>query len=1128
MLKHFALAAFLAATLASSCNQVGGPENAFASASWVPPSGAPIPHAVPAHATATSSIFTNGQAVPAPIGAGYLSPPKAQGFASRPDVGDLMSYPNFRVVRRDGAYTWHLAELSEDHALAAIGSKLYIQTPAGERLSFDYQRHIEHPSGDWTWVGHLPSGEEALITFGAKSVFGTLGQPDDQMPLKLTTKGGQSWVIESDPKKLSKIINSATRPKSPDFFVSPDLAPRAPVADRVPVAANAQSASAVSGQSGTQVDVLLGYTRGFAVGLGGQSQANTRLNFLVDVTNQAYVNSQVDAQIRLVGTVEVDYPDATSNGTALEELTGYRAPSTRFTPPAAFAALRAARDDLGADMVSLVRKYNEPENGNCGFAWINGGGQTPYDKSDEFFAYSVVSDGSDVGSDNGTYFCYEETLAHELGHNMGSAHDRDTAAGEDKILQPNEFGAYAYSFGYKISGSASSTIMAYGDSGQVKKRVFSNPRITFCGGFPCGTLNDDNAGSLNLTIPVAATFRAAKAGPEPPSDSGRRVRSDANADGKSDILVQSFSQGLFTYWVMNSNVPLDYSLNTRVPAGYVQAARGDFNGDRRLDIIWMRQSDSNILMWIGGVGGFQEVAVRAAAPGWVVTGAGDIDGDGKDDLLMANEALGAIAYWIMRENSPVRYSPVFSRPSGYVQSANGDFNGDGKVDIVWTRPSDRSVIMWRGDGNGFAQLDVRDYSPGWQVDDAGDVDGDGKSDLIVSNPGQGLFAYWIMNGNVPLRYSPAFTYASGYARVATGDYNSDGKLDVLWSRASDGNVLMWLGDGNGFVQALVRSTPSGYEIARDIAAGGSLSSTLPPPPPSSGRRALGDVDADGKSDFILENGGLGLFAYWIMSGPSAVRFSPAFANPGGFVRAATGDFNGDGKLDIVWTRGAERNLVMSIGDGNGFKEVLVRPTSAGWAVTRAGDINGDGKSDFVLQNAGAGLVAFWIMDGSDAMSYSAAFTQPAGFNLTTQGDFNGDGKLDLVWTRSADRSVLLWQGNGIGFDAFLVGSFVLGWQVDGAGDANGDGSSDLLVSNASTGQFSYLVMKGPAIVSSATFTQPAGYSRASTGDYNGDGKLDLVWVRPVDRSVVMWIGDGASFAQLPVGNPSVGWAIFHP
>lgn len=738
----------------------------------------------------------------------------ASSFAHAPDRGDLVVYPAKTTIRPDGAYTWHRADLSEGHAIHAIvDGTLHVTTPSGEALRFRYERHVEHPSGDWTWIGRLENGaesDEVILTFGERAVFGTISQPG-QGPLKLTMRAGTSWLIETDRSKIAGIDNTATRPRKPDFLIPPKIKAGFSASTESSPAAAASTTEGALAAATTTFDVLLGYTSGFAAAQGGQSQAVTRLNNMVEITNQAYVNSQVDARVRLVHAMQVSYPDNTSNTSALEALTGFRAPSTRTTPDPAFEALRSARNQYGADLVSLVRQFNTPENDGCGIAWLIGGGQSGIDSSDEYFGYSVVSDGRDAGTDLNTYFCREETLAHELGHNMGSQHDRVSATVDGSL----KYGVYPYSFGYKTDAGTGNfyTVMAYGDSGQVNYRVFSNPRTTFCG-YACGVENEaDNARSLGQTIPIVATFRATVV----PDALRNRTYSDINGDGRSDLLLRNASSGLAAYWIMDGAMPVRYSGVFTQPTGYEHVATGDFNGDDRVDLVWARTSDRTLLMWLGNGIDFTQVSVRDYVAGWAVTGAADVDGDGRSDLLLRNATAGLTAYWIMNGATPIRYSAAFSQPAGYGPVATGDFNGDGRVDMVWARASDRTLLMWLGDGVGFSQTVVRDYANGWAVVGAGDIDGDGRSDLLLRNAAASLTAYWVMNGATPVRYSATFIQpAGGYQQVASGDFNGDGRVDLVWGRISDRTLLMWLGNGTGFSEVPVRQYADGWSVIPSI------------------------------------------------------------------------------------------------------------------------------------------------------------------------------------------------------------------------------------------------------------------------------------------------------------------------
>ncbi|WP_159017366.1 reprolysin-like metallopeptidase [Cognatiluteimonas profundi] len=731
--------------------------------------------------------------------------PVRQGFAARPDRGELMAYPRQAAVH-DGAYTWHRTDLSEAHALNAIADgNLRVTTPSGETLVVRYDHHIEHASGDWTWVGHIPGqdGAQTILTFGAHAAFGSIAQPG-KPPLRLTVRNGVSWLVETDPSKVAGIINAATRPQRPDYRIPPktgvpdSTVPSTPA----PSMASAPVMAAATTTTATTVDLVLGYTPAFASDYGGQSGAITRLNFLVDVTNTSYTNSNINARVRLVATVPVSYPDNTSNDTTLDQLTGYDSSSnTTTSPSSAFSALRAAREQYGADLVSMVRSFRDPENGGCGVGWLIGGGQQGISTSDSYYGYSVVSDGSDAGTDGHTYFCLDETLAHELGHNMGAQHDVDTAKGTDGVLNSGDYGAYAYSFGYKNATNAFYTIMAYGDSGQHIYRIFSDPRSTFCGGAACGSAQADNAMTLTKTIPVVAGFRATTVSESPAPILLKEL--DANGNGTSDLLFRSHSAGRFVIWFMSGTTRIAYA-TTFLANGYSLVGTGDFNGDHRTDLLWSSGHDLLISMSSGA--GYSNITTPYTfAQGTQVLGAADINNDGKADILLRNEAAGVLAVWYMDGANRVAYQQQ-AIPPQYRFIGAADMNKDGRQDLVWTTASQQLLVSFNT-GNSFTStLLALTYSPDYTLAGVTDVNGDHAGDLLFRSEPLGKLVTWFMSGTSRIAFSSQ-SISGAYHLVGKGNFNGDRLGDLVWKNGN-GNVLVSLSTGSSFSSALLPYTYS--------------------------------------------------------------------------------------------------------------------------------------------------------------------------------------------------------------------------------------------------------------------------------------------------------------------------------
>jgi hypothetical protein len=724
-----------------------------------------------------------------PATASALQGHRASAIAGLPDHGHLVAYAAIQPVRHS-AYTWHAVQISEAHALRALATgTMELEAPDGTPIRLRYARHVEHKDGNWTWVGRpdgAQPGTEAIITFGEKAVFGSVPNGDGP-PLRITTAGGRTWMMETDGKAIAKMAAAGMLPQGDDFATPPALAGARDQALSAALASPQKLTASGAVPESATVDVVIGYTNAFASRLGGTSQALTRLNYLVDRTNQAYVNSQIVAQVRLVGAVALNYPDATNNETALRELTGVTCTETPMgldcseaPVPAALMPLVNARANLHADLMSLVRNFNDPENESCGIAWLLGGGLQAITPADAYAGVSVVSDSSGNLFPDNNYVCRDETFAHELGHNMGSAHDRTTAMGDNGTLETNENGAYPYSFGYKTTVGNFATIMAYRDAGQTPYLVFSNPRITYCGGNACGVTDQaDNARSLGQTAPIIAAFYASLAPTTVP-------RSDFDADGKSDLVWRNTKSGADQIWLSANSATL--RAVTAVPnLSWKIAESGDFNGDGAADLLWRNDSTGQNQIWYSGLS-TAAVTLGAAPSPWFVAGVGDFNGDGNSDILWRNPTTGQNSIW-RSGNYATPQAMTTVNSAGWSIVAVADFDGDGVSDTLWRNSSTGVNSLWRSANSATTQAVTAVGNLAWTVVGAGDFNGDGLADILWRNASAGTNQIWPSANSALAQTLGAAPNPWAVAGVA--DFDGDGSADIFWRNGSSGAGSIW-------------------------------------------------------------------------------------------------------------------------------------------------------------------------------------------------------------------------------------------------------------------------------------------------------------------------------------------------
>ena len=298
---------------------------------------------------------------------------------------------------------------------------------------------------------------------------------------------------------------------------------------------------------------------------------------------------------------------------------------------------------------------------------------------------------------------------------------------------------------------------------------------------------------------------------------------------------------------------------------------------------------------------------------------------------------------------------------------------------------------------------------------------------------------------------------SGFAttRTITGppaasDFNGDGLSDILWQNTS-GQAAVWEMDGTS-----------------QIAGGSALVGGNPGP--SWKEIGTGDFNGDGHSDILWQNTS-GQAAVWELNGATVSAAALIGGNPGpSWKEIGTGDFNGDGHSDILWQNASGQAAIWEMNGTNrvagGSQPVGANPGPS-WKEIGTGDFNGDGKSDILWQNAN-GQAAIWEMNGTNVIGSALVGANPGpSWKEVGTGDFNGDGKSDILW-QNANGQAAIWEMNGTN----VIGSASVGanpgpsWELIGARDVNGDGLSDLLWQNIN-GQAAVWEMSGTSVIGSA-------------------------------------------------------------
>ena len=281
-------------------------------------------------------------------------------------------------------------------------------------------------------------------------------------------------------------------------------------------------------------------------------------------------------------------------------------------------------------------------------------------------------------------------------------------------------------------------------------------------------------------------------------------------------------------------------------------------------------------------------------------------------------------------------------------------------------------------------------------------------DSIVWQSSAGLLQMWFMEGGYIDHFTLPGWVPSGYTVQGTGDFNGDGYGDLLM-RHTNGTVLIWFLYDGWLWDDEIRGQPGNEWIVQGVA----------------------DFDGNGRADILWRHTG-GQLAIWPDANGAAAVY-PGYSNtptpvPTTWIVRGLGDFDGDGKADILWRLDTNNQLaIWTMSGGTRIGEMYPADPGSSWTIQAIGDLDGNLRADILWRHSG-GLLRAWFdgFPGQNASTPSynnAGGAVPLDWTVLGLGDFDHDGREDILW-RHTSGQIAVWIMEGARLVADLYPSTV--------------------------------------------------------------------------------------------------------